>query len=457
MAAPEPEIDLQDPEQLAALLNATFPEEVTSADQIADQIGTLIESENPAFAHVVAAPTGLGGEGSDVTGAPVGEDLDDPGATAGDGLDDPTGATAGEGPDDTGATAGDGPDGGDSADDVLPPDVNELAKSSPIRSGNKLWTDWLRRAARTKYTLYSLEAKHVRREPIESAFTGKCQSVRVSLPATPVDRDAYIGTFIGKVEAGDHLLFSIEAVRDFYERTFGPAPKIERVDLITGARHLGRRFSPVSIYLAFSDADQPDKPCFFILEGGSASGQPKALYGAKDMTVIIHQKAGFSFTPLTCSNNWYKGGVEMKPDMLHPARVFLTSAQERDGSFDYLDLSVRYKVNKDPRRVIAPFELQVEAALRVLAIAKQMGCKLEQGSGGGLQPVLGPIAEAALAWDTRPRGSANPAERKRYCGCPKPGATAVDPTPPTPERPPARSSTRPSEASPPARKPKPPT
>lgn len=465
MAAPDaPDIDLQDPCQLAALLNAALPEEDWSDDDLPQQVQTLVESDSLVFSHVgtAAAPTGI--------------DPSQPGSVDQTGVD----ANAGDTPNDVlddapmpDPTAGDGPEEliGDSADDVMPEPTGAARKSSPLRPGNKPWLDWDRRRSKHKYTLYKLAASHSRREPITAKFTGECQAVRVSLPATPVDRDAYVGTFFGKVEAGDHLLFSIQQVREHYASVTGRTVALERVDLITGARHLGRRFSPVSIYLAYtSDADDA-LPCFYILEGGSASGQPKALYVAKDMDTRILQQAGFSFTPLTCKQNWYKGGVEMKTDMRHPARVFLTSSQERDGKFDYIDLSVTYTVVKDPRRVIAPFELQVEAAMRVLAIAEQMGCELKQGSGGGLQPVLGPIAEATIPWDIKPRGSTNAAERARYCGCPKSGATTVDPTPPPtptpstpsspsapkPERAKPSSSTRPVAPTPPARKPKPPT
>ena len=410
---PKREIDLQDPEQLAALLNATLPDEDNQAGDLLEQLDTLVASDNPVFAHVGRAPDGV--------------------STSDDQPDEALDDSAGVGPDDEGLddeglddNAGVGPD--DDEPTAKPTGLGST--SSPVRAGKQLWTDIDRRKARTKYTLYELEATHTRREPIESGFTGHCQSVRVSLPMTPVASDSYIGTFIGKVEASDHLLFSVEAVREFYERTFGKAPKLERVDLITGARFLGRRFSPVSVYLGYSQAEHSDLPCFYILEGGSASGQPKALYAAKDMSAAIHQKAGFSFTPLTCSNNWYQGGLEMRADMREPVRVFLTAAQERDGSFDYLDLSVRYAVSTK-RRVIAPFELQVEAAMRVLAISEQIGCELGQGRGGGLQPVLGPVAEALMPWNIKPRGSASPAERERYCGCPKASSTAVDSTPPT--------------------------
>lgn len=467
MAAPDaPDIDLQDPAQLAALLGAALPDDEWSQDDLPEQVQTLVESDSLVFSHVGAA----GGQTVD----------DSKGSANQTGVD----ATAGDVPDELDdapmpdPNAGEGPDEeliGDAADDVMPDPTGSARKGSPLRPGNKPWYDWDRRRSKDEYPLYKLAAVHSRREPITSKFTGECQAVRVKLPATPVDKDSYVGTFFGKVEAGDHLLFSIQQVREHYASVTGRTVALERVDLITGARHLGRRFSPVSIYLAYtSDADDA-LPCFYILEGGSASGQPKALYVGKDMDTKILQQAGFSFTPLTCKQNWYKGGIEMKTDMRHPARVFLTSSQERDGKFDYIDLSVTYTVVKDPRRVIAPFELQVEAAMRVLAIAEQMGCELKTGSGGGLQPVLGPIAESTIPWDIKPRGSTNAGERARYCGCPKTGATTVDPTPPSPTPSPSTSprpsgssepkperarpstSNQPAERTPPARKPKPPT
>jgi hypothetical protein len=71
--------------------------------------------------------------------------------------------------------------------------------------------------------------------------------------------------------------------------------------------------------------------------------------------------------------------------------------------------------------VISPLNLQIEAAMRVFAIAQQAGCELGLGRGGGMQPVIGPIAEDTLSWDIRPRGKATMVERNRYCGCPKSG------------------------------------
>jgi hypothetical protein len=381
------EINLDNPEQLAALLNLTLSDNEDTADDLASALDLQAShTDDDTF-----------------------EDDD-----SGDGRDDekrgggsagaPSDPSAGMGPDDT--------------DD--PPFSFDVGFTDELRRGNDMWTDMQRRRARGRHTIYRLHATHSRSQPIESKFTGQCQSVRVSLPLHKPDPDSYIGTYIGRVEAGDHLLFSVDEVSRAYELRHGTPPTIERVDLITGARFMGRRFSPVSCYLAYANAGALASPSFFILEGGSAQGKPKALYVARDMDTVLHEQSAFQFTPLACSANWYTANLVVAPDG-HPTAVHLTSAQERDGSHGYFALEVSYEVDLQPKRVVSPLNLQIEAAMRVLAIAEQSGCDLGLGKGGGMQPVLGPAAEATMSWDIRPRGRATMTERNRFCGCPKSG------------------------------------
>ena len=109
----------------------------------------------------------------------------------------------------------------------------------------------------------------------------------------------------------------------------------------------------------------------------------------------------------------------MSTNKREPACVYLTAAQSQTGEHQYLRLSVTYERDTALRRVIHPFELQIEAALRVLAIAEQAGCKLERGEGRALEQTLGPLASALMPWDERPFGHPTPSERARFCGCPK--------------------------------------
>jgi hypothetical protein len=191
------------------------------------------------------------------------------------------------------------------------------------------------------------------------------------------------------------------------------------VDLITGARFRGRRFSPISIYLGYEATAPGAKPTMYMLEGGSASGKPEALYMARTIDGDIKTQSGFKFTPFSCSTNWYEGGLAMDSTLSEPTCVYLSAALERDGRHEYFKLSVAYARDHELERVVHPFELQVEAAMRVLAIADETGCKLRVGNGGVLQHSLGPVARALIPWEERPSGTTTPQERDMFCGCPK--------------------------------------
>jgi hypothetical protein len=280
------------------------------------------------------------------------------------------------------------------------------------------WSEIDRSLSKGKHPIYKLAATHERQKPITSKFMGNCQSVRVSLPYSKPDRDAYIGTWIGTVEASDHLLFSVEETIAHYSQTFADRPALSRVDLITGARFRGRRFSPISIYLGYEGTAADAKPTVYILEGGSASGRPGALYMAREIGSDIKTQSNFQFTPFSCPANWYEGGLAMNDALTEPACVYLSAALERDGRHEYFKLSVKYARDLDPDRVVHPFELQIEAAMRVLAIADESGCKLRVGSGGVLQHSLGPVARALIPWEERPNGTTTVQERDMFCGCP---------------------------------------
>lgn len=281
------------------------------------------------------------------------------------------------------------------------------------------WTEIDRVRAKGKHPIYRLAASHSRQKPIHSEFIGNCQAVRVSLPYAQPDRDAFIGTWLGPVEAKDHLLFSVEEAIQRYSQHFGRRLPLVRVDLITGARFRGRRFSPISIYLGYESIDADAKPTMYMLEGGSAAGKPKALYFAQTIESGIKSQSNFEFTPFSCNANWYDGGLAMDAALAEPQCVYLSAALERDGRHEYFKLSVNYERDNDPDRVVHPFELQVEAAMRVLAIADETGCKLRVGGGGVLQHSLGPVARALIPWEQRPSGTTTPQERDMFCGCRK--------------------------------------
>ncbi len=262
-----------------------------------------------------------------------------------------------------------------------------------------------RERALERHTVYALAANHDRVKPFVSNWIGHCQSVRVSLPATP-EQARTIYTRIGRVEPSDHLAFSVQQIVDGYAAQFGTTPRVERVDLITGARILSR-FSPISIYLAYAQASD-SQPIFYVLESGSAQGNPEVLYFAPQMGVEVHQQAGFQFTPFACKTNWYTGSLTMDSSGAEPARIDISIAQENDGARHYLDLHVGYAVS-EPTPVIHPLALQIQAAMRVFAIAQGMGCELEWWESG-----LGDIARSTFEWiDAPPRKGSG----EGYSGC----------------------------------------
>lgn len=267
-----------------------------------------------------------------------------------------------------------------------------------------------------EHTIYSIVARHHRVEPYEADWKGKgCQSVRVTLPQSK-DSAQDIWTHVGVVKPGDHLLFSIDETVAHYQNAFGRAPTVGRVDLITGARHLDiARFSPISIVLAYTNAEDTT-PAFYFLESGSAQGNAAALYYAPDIGSDIHTQADFRFSPMACKTNWYAGGLSMDAQGVEPTQVYNKVAQNKDGARTYLHLAADYTVIQ-PDTVAWPVSAQIEATLRVFALARGMGGEV-LGDGFILDEVEEALARCALEildWDVEPPTSGT---AEGYFGCP---------------------------------------
>lgn len=262
-------------------------------------------------------------------------------------------------------------------------------------------------SARGKHTIYTVTARHNRVKPFASDWVGHTQSVRVTLPPT-LTAAAPIWTHLGVVKADDHLMFSIAEVVSGYAATFGTEPTVARVDLITGARHYDLdRFAPLSVFLAYEHADDKH-PSFYVYESGSAQGNPAVLYWAPQMGAKILAKAGFQFTPFSCADDWYTGKLIMNRANTEPSVLSISISQVKDGTRHYIDLTASYEV-VEPGKVVWPVAQQVQAALRVFAIAQAMGCKLDVWEWG-----LGQVGRSAFDWIAEPpqRGTS-----EGYSGC----------------------------------------
>ena len=205
-----------------------------------------------------------------------------------------------------------------------------------------------------------------------------------------------IWTYYGVVKAEDHLMFSVEEVVAGYEKKFGSQPKVERVDLITGARHHDLdRFAPLSVFLAYEHAEDT-QASFYVYESGSAQGNPAVLYWAPTMGAKILANAGFQFTPFSNPDDWYTGKLIMNRKKTEPSILSVSISQTKDGARHYIDLTASYAI-VEPGKVVWPIALQIQAALRVFAIAQGMGCKLEVWEWG-----LGQVGRSAYSWISEP-------------------------------------------------------
>ena len=271
----------------------------------------------------------------------------------------------------------------------------------------------LQEAARGQHTLYSLSARHHRIEPYEADWCGKdCQQVRVTLPQT-LDEAEPIWTYLGVVKAADHLLFSVDEMVQLYLSSFRIYRPVERVDLITGARHLDLdRFAPISIFLAYEKSSDT-QPAYYMLESGSAQGNPEAIYPARELGDPVETQAGFAFTPFACASNWYTGGLQMNGSKTEPSSVLNSVNQVKDGQRNYLELRADYTVVEPPERVIWPLQAQIEASLRVFALAQGMDVELIEKV---VQDLLAACARKIYDWDVEPPRS-GPSDG--YDGCPE--------------------------------------
>jgi len=135
-------------------------------------------------------------------------------------------------------------------------------------------------------------------------FEGKLAMVRVSLPAREPRRFA---TRIGTVEPGDHLIATVHEANDKYAETLTYA--LQRVDLITPPRQL-LRFGAISVLLGYKD--KGGLPTCYILEAGTAIGQPKVLYLGRTLDAKINRRTGYKPTLFSCSDNAYAGTLAVE-------------------------------------------------------------------------------------------------------------------------------------------------
>jgi len=216
-------------------------------------------------------------------------------------------------------------------------------------------------AADDDYRYYWVQADHVRHSPSGFApFSGELGMVRVSLHPT---RPKTYHTAFGTVAPGDHLIDTVYEANQKYSRHLGY--ELERLDLITPARQ-GLRFGAISVLLGFKKATDKSPSCY-ILEAGTATGQPKVLYLGKEIGQAINAYSGYSPTPFACPSHAYLGTLTVK-DVDEPDQLKISSRVVQDGVSQqpYIDITITWTLQTGRLKNIWPGFLLARATAIVL-------------------------------------------------------------------------------------------
>lgn len=205
---------------------------------------------------------------------------------------------------------------------------------------------------------YWVESRHDRRDPAgHPPFVGKLAMVRASLPR--VEPRRFISA-IGTVEPSDHLIATVHEAND----KFAAALKYElqRVDVITPPRQF-LRFGAVSVMLGYRDARA--QPSCYILEAGTATGQPKVLYLGRTLDATINRRTGYKPTTFSCSDNAYTGQLTVvgdSPTVLHITARDIIGNQSKPA---YIAITATFTEQKGPIANVWPGLLIARAGLIV--------------------------------------------------------------------------------------------
>jgi hypothetical protein len=205
------------------------------------------------------------------------------------------------------------------------------------------------------FRYYDIEAIHDRSIPDLDPFKGRMSMVRVTLPQTNAEIEDF-HTGIGTVGKGDYLYRSVEELKQTYQGL--PYGATTRLDLITPARELGMRFGAISAYLGYTGGPTPS---FYVLEAGTATGEPKVPFACATINGGIVAYSGYQPTPFARKDHVYRGTLTVVGD--NPTQLWLTA--EATAHKPYITLSVTFTETTTPRNIWPGF-LIVRAASIVI-------------------------------------------------------------------------------------------
>lgn len=223
-----------------------------------------------------------------------------------------------------------------------------------------------------KNRYYWVTAQHDRDAPSGFApFTGELAMARVTLPErTPKT----FHTAFGTIAPGDHLIDTVFEANQKYAHHLGYEAK--RVDLITPARDV-LRFGAISVLFGYKNKTDK-KPSFYILEAGTATGQPKVLYLGKKIGDPINAYAGYAPTPFACAQHAYYGVLTAKNDD-DPDTLSISSREIENGvsQTPYIRVTIKWELQAGGLRNIWPGFLITKAA--AIVIGRKLSGKIPKG------------------------------------------------------------------------------
>jgi len=243
--------------------------------------------------------------------------------------------------------------------DISPYD-SDLAQYEAAADLPPLEKSTVARPATDKGRYYWARATHARKEPDGfPAFVGELAMARVTLPARIPQP---FKTSIGHVLPGDHLVDTVLEANQKYARFL--SQPIGRLDLITPPRQ-GVRFGAISVLLGYASPTAAAPFCY-ILEAGTATGQPKVLYLGKTIDSTINAYSGYQPTPFACPSHAYTGQLTLSGD--DPATLRVTSRTVEGGQSQppYIDVTVEFALQTGSISTIWPGFLMARAASIVL-------------------------------------------------------------------------------------------
>jgi hypothetical protein len=204
------------------------------------------------------------------------------------------------------------------------------------------------------FRYYDVASTHDRSIPDFEPFVGHLSMVRVTLPLTNAEvRDIHTG--IGTVAVGDHIYRSVQEFKQTY--LDAPYSHTTRLDLVTPPRELGVRFGAVSAYLGYTNGGTT--PSFYVLEAGTATGDPKVPFACPTLDGGIVAFADYHPTPFAKKDHVYRGSLKVVGD----TPELLTITSEATKHTPYIKISAQFTETTTPRNIWPGFLIVRAAAI----------------------------------------------------------------------------------------------